>query len=92
MGLMDNGEQEIMISIPYGPKVFKKNRNGDLRHIRIYVRRWLRDNVGPHALPLDNCSDAYPWRCRTSQINTSHVFFFRHRHHALLFKLMFGGC
>ena len=91
MAMMENGEQEIIVVIPYGPKVFKKNHNGQLRTIRRYVRKWLNDNVGPHALPFNDCSDKHPWRSRVFQINTSHVFLFRHRRHALLFKLMFGG-
>lgn len=81
---------EIAVIIPYGPRVFKKNGNDQLRSLRRYVRRWLND-LGPAAEGIDNCSASNPWRHRCYRPGHSHVFLFHDKGQAMYFKLRFGG-
>lgn len=90
MALMDNGQMETVVVVKYNDLVFKNNKDGHLRHLRVYVRRWLKTHVGEHAPSFSNCTEAYPWRCRTMDINEHHVFLFRNKRDAMLFKLRFG--
>jgi hypothetical protein len=90
MGIMDDGVKETPVFIPYTDKVFRKNNAGQLRTVRRYVRRWLREHAGEHTPPLANCSAEFRWRSRMYSA-TTHVFFFQDPSTALMFKLTFGG-
>jgi hypothetical protein len=91
MAGMHDGEMETMVLVPYTAKVFKRRQNnGPLIVPRIYVRRWLKEMIGPQCEGINNCSDATPWRHRLFN-GKNHAFFFRTRDQAMLFKLAFGG-